>query len=103
MFLGDVKAVNTISLFALFLHIDLIPDSCDKEFRAVAGRANFFFTTKFAKPIIWRLRVEKILLKKKTRFQWLFLRKDRQKLKLNRYAPKIFQLFYDITGVKQFL
>jgi hypothetical protein len=27
----------------------LVPDSCGKEFRAVAGSANRFFSTKFAK------------------------------------------------------
>jgi hypothetical protein len=54
----------------------LVPDSCGKEFHAVAGSANCFFSTKFAKTIISRLKVEKKFFKEvrvsKNPFQWFF-------------------------------
>jgi hypothetical protein len=53
----------------------LVPDSCGKEFCAVAGECELFFSTKFEKKFYRDLKWQKSFVKEKKPFQWFFLRK----------------------------
>jgi hypothetical protein len=72
----------------------LVADSCGKEFRAVAGCANCgFFSTKFAKTIISRLKVEKTFCKEEKPIPVGFFTKSNSS-KQNMYRNRRVEIYF---------